>query len=343
MKNLLKIFSVLLYVTIFLMLFGCATTKVTNVTPLNLYGKPLIQTYKDPIFDEFKYKTFTVIPSSLISDKSQIKNQPGGEILEKQMLFSLRNFFEVKGYKFVELDKSPDFLVTIDGSAPYKESYIPPQTVMLPYWVPGQTITTQNRTSGSFDLYTYNNYGWGTYGGTSASTTYIPGYMTTIPYTRPGYTVGYYYPTISIGMFDGESLMNIWNGVGVGTSRNPDFRVSSQMLMSELLLKNFPTCQYSEQNYPPIRGGIGIFYQILTNDGNNYFPTVVSVMPKFPAEKAGVKQFDMILAIDGVPTQNKPLLEIRNLLNGDAGTKVSLTLWRVDKRVDLQLIRMQRP
>jgi len=344
MKKFLEIFYVLLYVSIFLMLVGCATTKVTNVTPLNHCAKPLIQIYKDPAFDESKYRTFSVFSSSLINDKAQIRNQLGGEILEKQMLFSLRNSFEERGYKFVELNKSPDFLVTIDGAAPYKETYVPPQTVMMPYWVPGQTITTQHRTSGSFNLNAYNDYGWGTYSGTSTSTSHVPGYMTTVPYTRPGYTVGYHYPSISVGVFDGKTLKNVWNGFGAEITKNPDFRVSSQFLKGHIILKNFPACQYKAQNYPLRKSGmVGIFFDILTNDGNNYFPTVVQVLQKFPAEKADVKPWDMILAIDGVPTQNKPLSEIVNLIDGDAGTKISLTLWRVDKRIDLQMIRTQRP
>jgi len=145
---------VLLPIALLLMIVGCATTRVTNLTPAYLQLEPSVQSYKDLSFKESEYRTFSVFASSLISDGTQL----GGGILEKQMLFVLRNAFEELGYKFVELNQSPDFLVTIDGSAQYKEIYVPPQTLTVPHLEPGRTITTYDNTTGSFNYNTYGDY-----------------------------------------------------------------------------------------------------------------------------------------------------------------------------------------
>ena len=60
------------------------------------------------------------------------------------------------------------------------------------------------------------------------SSTYIPGYMTTQSYTRPGYTEGNFFPTSIIRIFDGKTQKQVWLGNGVGSSKNPDARVSCQ-------------------------------------------------------------------------------------------------------------------
>jgi len=331
---------VLLPIALLLMIVGCATTRVTNLTPAYLQLEPSVQSYKDLSFKESEYRTFSVFASSLISDGTQL----GGGILEKQMLFVLRNAFEELGYKFVELNQSPDFLVTIDGSAQYKEIYVPPQTLTVPHLEPGRTITTYDNTTGSFNYNTYGDYsscGWGTWSGSSVTTSYIPGYITTETYTSPGYYAGAFYPSLSVSVFDGKSLTNVWTGIGTGTSNCPDFRISSQFVLKSLL-RQFPPCPHAAENLPLGSGQIGIWVSIYTNDGNNYFPTVIKVVPGLPAEKAGIKVYDMILSIDGITTQNKPLSEVMPLIRGDIGSKVKMSLWRVGKRLDLEMARAQR-
>jgi len=110
-------------VVIALIMSGCGISRVHNLTPADHLIPPKTQIYKDPEFSQFAFRTFSVFPASLINEKAEIK----GDILEKQMMFSLRNSLEVRGFKFVELNESPDLLVTIDGSVQYKEIYVPPQ------------------------------------------------------------------------------------------------------------------------------------------------------------------------------------------------------------------------
>ena len=79
--------QVLLSFFLLLLVTGCAPV-ITNLTPADLKFEPSIQSYRDPKFDSTTFKTFSVFPYSLISDKAQLR----GEIIEKQMLFALRRF-----------------------------------------------------------------------------------------------------------------------------------------------------------------------------------------------------------------------------------------------------------
>ncbi|MGO8945884.1 MAG: PDZ domain-containing protein [Syntrophobacteraceae bacterium] len=327
-----------------IVLFSCATMnsqKITNLTPATLKIKPHIEYYQDPDVAFDKYATFSVVPPSAINEKANVQ----GGILEKQLLFEIRNFVEGKGYRFVPLNQKPDFLVTMDAKSEYKEQYVPPQTLTVPWFVPGQTITTQGTSMGSFNLNARlpsgTAYGYGTYSGLSSSTTNIPGYMTTETITRPGYTVGYHYPFILVACYDGADYRNIWLGSGIGTSANPDVRVSGQYVITDLVEK-FPNCKHAEQNFQKSTGSIGVRALILTNNGNDFYPTVARTVADSPAAKAGIEVYDMIIEINGTSTRNKPGIEVLDMMKGDPGQKVTLTVWRLEKKLEFQVVRVPR-
>jgi len=76
-------------------------------------------------------------------------------------------------------------------------------------------------------------------------------------------------------------------------------------------------------------GGTGIVIQ--TDDQTKYV-TVENVVPDGPADKAGIEQDDLIIAIDGVSTKGMSLPQASSKLRGKEGTSVSLTIER-DKAV----------
>jgi hypothetical protein len=320
-----------------LLLFGCATTPVkTNLTPANLQIDPSTSTYKDPSTDFTEFRTFSVFPFSLISKETKMN-----EIMEKQVLFFIRSHFEASGYIFVELKESPDFLVTADVASEYKEKYVPPQTITMPRLVPGRTITSHGTSFGNFNYNTYgsySSYGYGSYSGISTTTTHLPGYVTTETYTRPGYTVGYHYPSASVEVFDAHTFKLIWTGTGVGTSRNPDVRVSCQLVLAKMI-SEFPSVPI-QYICTPTEGAMGVKFAVVTVDGNNYFPTVLGLPEKGPAKKAGVKLYDMILSIDGHPVVNTPLSEVICRMMGASGSPARLELWRLGERIPITVTRI---
>ena len=86
----------------------------------------------------------------------------------------------------------------------------------------------------------------------------------------------------------------------------------------------------------------GIGAEVTMRDG---FPVIVGPLPNTPAENAGVKAGDVILAIDGIPVKGKPLLESILLIRGPSGTPVTLTLLSLGqtKSVDITIVRGEIP
>lgn len=56
--------------------------------------------------------------------------------------------------------------------------------------------------------------------------------------------------------------------------------------------------------------------------------TIMGVFPEQPAEKVGLRPLDIILKIDGKPTDDMSLDQAVNLIRGHSGTKVTLTIQR---------------
>lgn len=81
--------------------------------------------------------------------------------------------------------------------------------------------------------------------------------------------------------------------------------------------------------------GIGVQFRS-TDDGLHL---VTRVLPDSPAEKAGVQAGDIIHAVDGTVVDNKTADEIKELVQGEKGTAVSIDFIREGKTVTLHIIR----
>lgn len=71
--------------------------------------------------------------------------------------------------------------------------------------------------------------------------------------------------------------------------------------------------------------GIGIY---LRQDSNTKQLIITSTIPGSPAEKAGFKHGDIIQAVNGVSTTGKDIAGVSELIQGKAGTSVTLTILR---------------
>lgn len=76
-------------------------------------------------------------------------------------------------------------------------------------------------------------------------------------------------------------------------------------------------------------GGLGIRLQMVDD-----FVTVMSPMPNTPAFKAGIMPGDRILFVDGKDLSGMKLDEAVELMRGESGSKVILTISRKDKKTD---------
>lgn len=67
--------------------------------------------------------------------------------------------------------------------------------------------------------------------------------------------------------------------------------------------------------------------------------TIVRPIEGTPAERAGLQPGDQILAIDGITTEGKTLIEVFRKLRGETGTKMALTINRNGKPFELIISR----
>src|SRR6185437_12339023 len=80
----------------------------------------------------------------------------------------------------------------------------------------------------------------------------------------------------------------------------------------------------------------GVGMEIDVKDG---VLTVIAPLKGTPAEAAGVKTGDAIIAIDGKSTQGISTDEAVNLIRGPVGSTVDLTIVRNRKSMDIKIVR----
>jgi carboxyl-terminal processing protease len=92
--------------------------------------------------------------------------------------------------------------------------------------------------------------------------------------------------------------------------------------------------------YSQIEGNfVGLGVELKAQEGSLL---IVRVIPGSPAEQSGVVAGDRITAVDGRPTANYSTDEAANLLQGEAGTVVALTLLGADNQPRSVAVRRQR-
>jgi carboxyl-terminal processing protease len=98
--------------------------------------------------------------------------------------------------------------------------------------------------------------------------------------------------------------------------------------------------KYLEQFEDRLTGSFsGIGAEIDVQDG---LPRIVTPLEDSPAWKAGIAAGDMILAVDGEPTQGVNLMDIIKQIKGEAGTDVVLKVRRVTgAELDIAITRAQ--
>ncbi len=82
--------------------------------------------------------------------------------------------------------------------------------------------------------------------------------------------------------------------------------------------------------------GVGMYIERRDN-----LPTVVAPIPNTPAERAGVRAKDVILAVDGRDVTRMSTDQVASLVRGTAGTKVRITFLRAGRNqpFDLEMVR----
>ncbi len=317
-----------------ILLSGCATTLKPGM--IWMYTRPSAKYERDPEVNFSSYKTFSVFPQAEIIKDSKIN-----PIEEKQLLFMLRNRFEVLGYNYVSNVNDADFLIGVNYSNEYKTQYIPPSSYTIPWYVPGQTQTTFLNSYNTFSGNIGSKYFSGSGSGWGTATTTTPGSYVPMTLTNPGGYVGWYYPCFFVSTFDKNSKKLVWSGSVVGATSNSDIRLSAQVLLSDLMGReqpNFPVSSDYDKKDDSKDGAFGILASPYTVDGNNFYPHIFSVVVGSPAYKQNLKPGDVIVKVDGQSTLNWSLSQLLDAMNKGKGESLIATIQRDGKVFDVNLI-----
>ncbi len=81
---------------------------------------------------------------------------------------------------------------------------------------------------------------------------------------------------------------------------------------------------------------VGIGAEVMIEDG---WLTIVNPMEDSPALMAGIRPGDRVLSVEGETTKDRPIQESIDLLKGEPGTPVTLTIERDGETLDITVIR----
>lgn len=304
---------------------GCTTTNIDIVRPLFHEGDLSPRINISEKVDYSRFKTFTVFPYSDIDNNYKYKASNKYNMI----LFRLKCEMETAGYRYVDTTDSPDIYVTVNINNVAYNYDLPSYTMSIPVWNQGTTITSNVTTSGTFNSFGHNR-GWGNYNGNSTIRTEVPGYYSNENIIIPGQTYTSNLPVVSVIAYKAGTSKPFWMGTSVGQTPVSDIVISSQFPL-KAVISNFPrgTEKYKPSSSKDAGAGGGIF----TVDGNNYFPVIFGVIKDSPADKAEVKQYDIVTKINGKSVANISERELFSLpeYDFDSNNTLTMTIFRLGK------------
>jgi hypothetical protein len=316
--------AALLALAVLVTLTGCDEDKRAdrdNFSHLTYYGEPTVQVSRDPGADFAKYHTVALVPTG---DRIS-------PVAMKQIAQTMRLNLELHGFAVVDsLDKA-DLLLCVYADSEQKESYIPPQTIPFPVFSSGRRTATTEHWSGTI--------GGAPFGATGRSETRERPRTQYVPMTVPGRTELRWWPYLSVlaldasavrpilssGKSDTKALLTtaVWDGTAFGATDVADPALAVQGLFRRLA-QRFPAAL-------PLPGeDLGMVLFVASVDGQTSYPAVLGLAKGGPADRAGVRTYDLITAVDAQPTSQLSGTELRTLLEPNRGIARQLTIKRLD-------------
>jgi hypothetical protein len=305
-----------------------------NLITVGNYDEKVIN---DPTIDYTRFKTFSVISANVLFDNKSLTLE------EKQIDFFIRNEESALKLRNVSIKDSikPDLLFVYDYSNDYKEKYIAPRTYSFPIWSSGGTTTINSNSNTNLNTYGDLNVTGNIYGN-KTTTISNSGKWDITSVQRPAYTVGQFFPNFSLTIYDTSDNTKIWEGNANGTSTQKDGRFAAQYLILTLFNK-VPQGSYINPDFLVDNNGYtGIQFSIFNTNGLSFYPTTVGNIENSPAKSIGLKDWDVILSINGETTANKSEKQINEMLRGNAGTKIDLLIERKGKQIKKSLVKRPR-
>lgn len=284
----------------------------------------------NPHFDSLL--TFCIQPSDdTLPDRSLID--------QSVPAFYLRNALELGGYQYTRVPDSADFIVTVDLRGEYHKTRIPQRSITLPVFDAERKIVVGHSELG-YEV--QPPVSW-----RDLDPTVIARSLSdagTIPTTSPIYhgPDGDYYWISSVAIYDGHTHSQIWMGNGIIWTDLANYLMSFQDLIN-VLCARIPKATRQKDSIVIPSGLIGIFYAIQSTNGRHFYPFVTELNTGGAAERAGIKQNDIIIQIDGESSMDLTFYDAYKKFAGGTGVPVQLKVARNGQILDFTVVRDPRP
>ncbi len=312
-----------LLLLIALNLGSCATTpRHNNLSSTALSDTATISVLSHPQRSLTYYKSFALLPLWTLKPDYARMQEPERY---STFFYMLRNLLENRGYRYMGRWESADLLVLADGY--HDLMALTPSANHS--WQPGELFPANRKDSAVIDniKQQLRAKDWGQYDPPPISESLPAPPLKHKPY--PPYAT-----KVFVVVIERKTMRVLWTGTADGRSMHPSLIIPSQLL-AKSLTQQIPLSKYRFQTLPRTKGQIGISYTIATTDGMDYYPIVTFLKQRGPAAKAGIKLFDLILAINGRPTINKPAVEIANMLVGEVDMPIHFLLRRNSRDLEV--------
>jgi hypothetical protein len=306
------------------LLVGCEEGERSNFSHIAFKGEPSVRSEVDPRFRAQDCDSFLILTAG-------IGDQP---ITERRLAWMLAWFLESVGYREAPDAREADVVLFLDFSNEHRTEYVPPTSITIPHHQNGRWVESDSVISTPYGT------------ARARGSTWVPGSTTYQQITLPGRTKGSYYPLVALSAFDPVALAAspddigkalVWTETIVQSSNVGDGILTGQMLLLGLLEEHPVWPKKSGARGDPLGVALGVRAAMLTADGVNAYPTLFWVAEGSAADKAGLRQWDMLVDVNGQPTANVTWAELADLLAPAAENPKRLVVRRPEGALTVHL------
>ena len=341
-------------------LCGCATMQSPMLQSFWIGGQPIFAYEKDSKVDFSAFKSFTVFAQGSLQEGHQID-----PLVEKQILFIVRNQFEVLGYRYTDSLEEADFFISAYYSNEYRDIKTQDSKVEIPEDIPGKISARLVESFSDISSLTGRDYfhdakdNWGkplaiepqeeaqpeseqTDEAASPKVAADAGGPEEAGEVKDEVPAGHYYPAVCVVILDKESKQPLWSGQAIGATLESQVVLSAQNLIRNLFWGGqaaFPVSRRLIESPVDVKdGSFGFFPHIRTTDGTSFYPFIGKVYLESPSYAQGLRPGDSITHMDGVPMLNLSFSQVLAGLDKAKGETLSLRVKKEGEIVDIDII-----
>jgi hypothetical protein len=261
--------------------------------------------WQDPTFSLERSKKFSIVRFHDIDSSIELPRRT-----EDAFAYAISNNLIQRGYIYTPFFDSADFILASVATEAYHTRYRVTESI--------DAIPSLRRV-GTIDLASLDF-------GTAAD----------YPIATPSVGALRCNPYLAVVLYSPRSMRPVYTYTARAVARDTDYRIPLGMLVVNFARK----LPFAGTNWKPGSGVLGLWFDIYTVDGENFWPRVTRADSTTLASTSDVRTGDLLIGVDGVDMKNIPFLTLLSHLVGEAGEKKQLVLWRWPGRIMNVTLRM---